>query len=98
VFIFEWFPNLCYETGNDPVEGLKLFAPLGYSRFAWFRNTGQFSHFSRSDDFEGFTQMAAWCQAQANTGGPHFDIVAIPDGLDIDLLKLSLMEGATWAK
>jgi FkbM family methyltransferase len=78
--IFEWHPDLIIKTGNSMFTAFDALHHAGYTQFLAFRNTGQFSHFGadRREDLELWAKYLLHFQAASD---PHFDIVALPDGM-----------------
>jgi hypothetical protein len=88
--IFEWHPTLIAQTGNSPFTAFSKLHEAGYRRLLWFRNTGQFSHFSHPDDPEIQT-WEKYLRAMHVYGDPHFDIVALPPVLEPLTLTLAAL-------
>lgn len=78
--IFEWHPDLILKTGNNLFTSFDVLHQAGYNLFLAFRNTGHFSHFGagRREDLELWAKYLLHFQAASD---PHFDIVALPDGM-----------------
>lgn len=99
VVIFEWHPVLWKRAGKDSLEAFKVLREAGYHRMAWFRNTGEFSHFTRNEDADDslFLLAAQYLEMENSDGDPHFDVVALHESSPVDVLKLaSLAETKKW--
>jgi FkbM family methyltransferase len=92
--IFEWHPKLCQNTGNDPVGPFETLVECGYTRFAWFGNLGEFSHFSGPVPREVLEEHARYLVEVNERRDEHFDVIALPPGSSLPLTTLAILNHA----
>lgn len=92
--IFEWHPALILRAKTDYGSAFDALRDSGYKRFAWFHNTGHFSHFSDVPSailLETMNQYLLQVNARSDE---HFDVVALPDAAPHVELELASMDYA----
>ena len=87
--IFEWHPKLCTNAGQSCETHFKVLNECGYNRFLWFDNTGEFSHFSSSSDFNTITLTRDFLIKVNQRRDQHFDIIAFHETRNIDAIKIA---------
>jgi FkbM family methyltransferase len=92
--LFEWHPKLIAATHNGPLCAFETLAQCGYDRFAWFHNTGTFSHFSGAYAPDTLGKQIHYLLAVNTRADEHFDIVALHHDAKLNEVALAQMDFA----
>jgi FkbM family methyltransferase len=92
--IFELHPGLCKQMGNDWRASFSVLKEHGYSRCAWFTKFGEFSHFGQLADMESAEAACNYCLSTKTHLDWHYDVIALPDGIDWDWVELADLQFA----
>lgn len=97
--IFEWHPQLCRATGQDPSRPFRVLAEAGYRCFVWFDKYGVFSHVDMPYHAGAVDVLAELCLSGRGPGPDwHYDVVAVPPGSGVQPVALAALAHARAAR
>lgn len=92
--IFEYHPILIRKTKKDFYLPFQVLNENGYKHFLWYTKYGTFSHFMFGYDNKLIEYYATICINGKIDYDMHFDVIALPNSNDFNIIALAELEFA----